>query len=383
MYNKKPVFTAAAIAILLFGVGMTTLGSVAPWLQSRFLLDETETGTLFSILPIGILTGSLVFGPICDRYGFKYLLMSACLLMAIGFEGIAFSHSVSLLRIAVFLTGVGGGAINGATSAVVADMSEDSKGANLSLLGLFFGIGALGMPFLLAILNNLFSYEEIIASFGLITATLAVFYLFVPFPPSKLNEALSLRKISGLFTDGWLLLIAFFLFCQSSFEGIMNNWTTSYLIQQRSVDVNASLYALSLYVVGYTIVRLLLGTVLRKIPVRTLVLSSIFFAAIGISLLTWSATYALAVTGLIIVGAGLSGGFPLMLGLVAGRYADISGTAFSFLLVIALTGNMLVNYFVGFMAGRAGIQHLTSVAFVESALMLLFALLIFRKANNK
>jgi hypothetical protein len=36
----------------------------------------------------------------------------------------------------------------------VADISKDSKTANLSLLGVFFGIGALGMPFILGLLRE-------------------------------------------------------------------------------------------------------------------------------------------------------------------------------------------------------------------------------------
>jgi MFS family permease len=44
----------------------------------------------------------------------------------------------------VFLFGFGGGAINGACNAVVADISEEHKGANLSLLGGFFCIGCFG-----------------------------------------------------------------------------------------------------------------------------------------------------------------------------------------------------------------------------------------------
>ena len=49
----------------------------------------------------------------------------------------------------MFLFGLGGGAVNGATNALVSDISEKDKGANLSLLGVFFGLGALGMPFIL------------------------------------------------------------------------------------------------------------------------------------------------------------------------------------------------------------------------------------------
>src|SRR5262249_41659697 len=75
MYNKRVVFWAACFGMLLFGCGLITLGSMATDLKIKFELDEVAAGTLFSILPFGILTGSLLFGPICDRYGYKFLLI--------------------------------------------------------------------------------------------------------------------------------------------------------------------------------------------------------------------------------------------------------------------------------------------------------------------
>jgi MFS transporter, FHS family, glucose/mannose:H+ symporter len=381
MYNTKLVFAAAALGILLFGIGMTTLGAVAPWLKTRFLLDEIQTGTLFSILPIGLLMGSLLFGPLCDRYGYKYLLVSCCLLMAIGFMGIAYSASLSLLKISIFLFGIGGGAMNGATSAAVADMSEKGKGGNLSLLGLFFGIGALGMPSILASLSRSYSSGQIIAAFGWLSLIVGLAYLFISFPPAKQQQVLSINKIAALFKSRLLLLIAFFLFCQSSFEGIMNNWTTTYLIDEKSIPARSALYALSVYIAGYTLLRLLLGTVLRTLSTKLLIFGSILLTILGSCVLLLANSYGIALTGLFIIGAGLSGGFPLMLGIVAARFADLSATAFSFVLVIALIGNMLVNYLMGIIAEREGIQHLLTVAFAEALVMVLIGLMIFRRKS--
>ncbi|HEY6978744.1 MAG TPA: MFS transporter, partial [Chitinophagaceae bacterium] len=88
MYKKNLVFAAACLGLLLFGIGLITLGSVAGDLKTKFRLDEISSGTLFSIMPIGILAGSLLFGPVCDRYGYKLILILACLGMFAGFEGI-------------------------------------------------------------------------------------------------------------------------------------------------------------------------------------------------------------------------------------------------------------------------------------------------------
>ena len=96
MYKKTPVFIAAFLGMLLFGISLITLGSITPHLKTRFLLDGIAAGTLFSILPVGILAGSLLFGPVCDRYGYKLLLILACMAMFAGFEGIAYAASLGV-----------------------------------------------------------------------------------------------------------------------------------------------------------------------------------------------------------------------------------------------------------------------------------------------
>src|ERR687892_273597 len=112
MYNRNIVFVASCLGILLFGIGILTLGSLASELKTKYNLDELEAGTLFSILPIGILAGSLFFGPICDRYGYKILMIFNCILMFAGFMGLAYASSTDQLKIFIFLFGAGGGSIN-------------------------------------------------------------------------------------------------------------------------------------------------------------------------------------------------------------------------------------------------------------------------------
>lgn len=379
MYKRNLVFFAACLGIFLFGIGLITLGSIAPGLKAEFNLDDISAGTLFSILPIGILLGSIAFGPVCDRYGYKFLFVFSCVGMFIGFEGIAFAPNLNLLKISIFLFGFSGGIINGVTNAVVADISTEAKGANLSLLGVFFGIGALGMPFVLGSLKNIFTYEQVLAAVGFFTIGIGLFYLFIKFPLSKKAEGFKLSKGGSLFKDNVLILIAFFLFCQSSFEAIINNWTTTYLTKRLMIEENRALYALSLYLVGMTVMRLLIGSVFRAVSPVKILLSSFIIILAGILLLQFTSAFSIAAAGLILIGAGLAGGFPIMLGFVGNMYAEQSGTAFSFVLFVALVGNMLVNYLMGVIAQKFGVQHLTTMAFTELAVMVILCIFIFTK----
>jgi MFS family permease len=325
----------------------------------------------------------LLFGPIVDRFGYKVLLSVSCVLLSAGFGGITIASHPGLLKLYIFLIGSGGGAVNGATNALVSDISDNDKGANLSLLGVFFGIGALGMPLVLGILETSFRFETIIAAVGLISFAAAIFFLLIKMPPPKQVQGLPLLKSLSFFKDKLLLLIAFFLFFQSSFEGIINNWTTTYLISQHSAEQSNALYALSLFVAGMAIMRLLTGTVLRHIPVKRILIASFVLILLGLILIKSGLSLAAAMTGLFLLGAGLAGGFPIMLGFVGEMYAGLSGTAFSFVLFIALIGNMLVNYGMGIISQKFGISHLVTVAFAETVIMVVLGMLILRKRKKK
>ncbi len=383
-YNRKLVFWTACLGMLLFGIGLIMLGSVLPDLRVRHSLDAMEAGTLLSVLPVGIIGGSLLFGPVCDRYGYRVLLAVSAVLMFAGFEGLAFTHTTWILTLSVLLFGLGGGAINGATNAVVADISTTGKGAALSILGVFFGIGALGMPLLLSLLKATFEFQVIVAATGVLALAAAVLFALVRFPAAKQAEGISVKQVGTLFRDVTLLLIAFFLFFQSSFEGLINNWTTTYLMDKVGTPQEAALMGLSAYVAGMTVMRLLIGSVLRTIAERKLLFFSFAITLAALFLFSLSNSVIPAAAGLFVLGAGLAAGFPTMLGIVGNRYPNLSGTAFSFVLVIGLLGNMLVNYTMGIVAENAGINHLITFTFAELAILVIMATAIFdRLKTNK
>ncbi|MDP4223740.1 MAG: MFS transporter [Bacteroidota bacterium] len=383
MYNKKLVFSSACLGMLLFGIALISLGSLAPGLREKLQLSEIKWGAMFSVLPFGVLIGSLFFGPIVDRFGYKILLSLSCILLAAGFGGIAFTSDEGLLKLYILLIGTGGGSVNGATNALVSDISGRDKGANLSLLGVFFGIGALGMPLILGILKKTFGFDEIIAAVGVLSFITAIFFALIKLPPPKQIQGFPLTKGLVFIKDKILLLIAFFLFFQSSFEGIINNWTTSYLISKDPSQESNALYSLSLFVAGMAIMRLLTGSVLRNIPARRILTVSFVLILLGLILIKAKIPSNSEMTGLFILGAGLAGGFPIMLGFVGEMYAEFSGTAFSFVLFIALIGNMLVNYLMGIISQNFGISHLITVAFTEAVVMIILWFIILRNLKNK
>src|SRR6056297_1478864 len=130
--NKK-LFIAACLGMLLFGMAMLSLGSANTFLTEEHNLSKMTIASLAALLPLGILIGSLIFGPVVDRYGYKLILIFCSLFISFSFLLISVVTELFWLRASFFLIGFGGGAINGSTNALVADISEYEKSANLSL----------------------------------------------------------------------------------------------------------------------------------------------------------------------------------------------------------------------------------------------------------
>jgi fucose permease len=337
---------------------LITLGSIMPSLNGRFVGEEINKKALVALLPGGLLLGSLVFGPIVDRYGYKLLLILSVVVSVLALEGVAFTDASWILYLSIFFIGFGGGIINGGTSALVADISSENKGANLSLLGVFFGIGALGMPLLLGLMSKYFSQETILSITGLFMLIPVIFFLWVKFPAPKQAQGFPLKEGIGLFRKPALLLMGFFLFFQSGIEALVNNWITSFLQTRLGISDRNALYALSFTVVGLTIARLLLGGLMKKFSSYILLLVSLGFVFIGCGVIAYTENFAIAFGALILTGLGLAAGFPVILGYVGQLYTSLSGTAFSIALVIALTGNIILNFSFGLIAENYSIKYL-------------------------
>lgn len=369
--------------MLLFGIVLISLGSILPHLRDHFGLSDLSTGALLSILPFGILVGSLLFGPIVDRYGYRILLLASALLVFAGLEGIAFSRHIMILRFWILLIGVGGGAINGGANALAADTSEGDRGARLSLLGAFFGIGALGVPFLLGIMIPALSYEMVLFWIGIFVLLPAAFFLIIDFPPPKHPKGFPVKEAIKLIKHPWIILSGLVLFIQSGMEGLANNWSTTFLQESKGFINQHALFSLTCLVAGMTVMRLILGWALRHVRSGQALVGSIGLSIAGSLILLRVESQYGVYAGMALMGAGLAACFPIVMGVVAGRFTQLSGTALSIVLVMALTGNMISNYGMGIIANAFGTGKLPLVIAGGLFIQLIMLLIVFYNRRNK
>jgi len=374
--SHRAVFAAACLGMLLFGVTLTTLGAVLTPLIERYDLDKADAGSLMALLPLGILAASLVFGPVVDRYGYRLVLVAGALGVGFGLGGIAWSPAAAVLAPAIVVFGFGGGLLNGATNALVADISPAGRSSGLALLGVFFGVGALGVPLVLGLLIRQFTYRQIVAALGLLVALVLLDFLVVFLPPPKQAQGFPLRRVGRLLGDVTLLLIGLLLFLQSGMEITLGGWSGHYVHDVLGLESWRSILVLSLFWIGMMLSRLVLTRLLRFMPETRVFPVFLLIALAGAALLLALNNALAAGLGLFLLGAGLAAGFPILLGFLGGLYQDLTGTAFSAAFVMALIGGSLLPFLTGLVGKWQGLQK--SLMIVPMALVgqsLLFGLL--------
>ena len=83
--STAPVFTAACAGMSFFGVTMLSLGPILGPLNAMV----EGANALPSTMSVGIIIGTILFGPIVDKFGYKWLLILASLFALAGVQGLA------------------------------------------------------------------------------------------------------------------------------------------------------------------------------------------------------------------------------------------------------------------------------------------------------
>ena len=341
-YSTPLVFMAACAGMSFFGITMLSLGPILGPLNA--LVEGANA--LPSTMSIGIIIGTILFGPVVDKFGYKWLLILASACALGGVQGLASFNEIRMLHCSIFLLGLGGGILNGLTNALVSDIYDDDKrGGRLGLLGAFYCIGAL-----LWTLMNYFipDFRIPLNAVSIIMAILIASFIFIAFPKAKPQENVSLKKSLGLLKYPALILFAVVLFFQCAFEGTSGNFTVQYLSNVGGMDNATATLAMTWFTIGMLCGRLPLGNIMNKLKELGTLYLYLGVALAGVILFFIEASSTAAVyTAMVLIGFGAGATFPVVLNFIGSAFRELSGTAFSIALFIGLCGQSMGNKFMG------------------------------------
>jgi FHS family glucose/mannose:H+ symporter-like MFS transporter len=269
--------------------------------------------------------------------------------------GFAYAHSFGEAAIPAVLLGLGGGGLNTSTNALVSDLYAEERGPMLNVLGIFYGIGALCIPLLAAVIAGHLSITQMLqACAGLATAC-AVLFLAMRFPAPSGAQSFSWRQALQVAKYPGVLVIGFLLFCQSGNEASIAGWTSTY-VGSAGLGARAATLVLAVYWASLMMGRLMAARLLRVVGKTELVLGSGVGAMAGAGILLASQAEWMLVAGAVVMGVSYAGVFPTTLAIAGDRYQKMAGTVFGLLFAIALVGGMTFPWAVGQISQATGVR---------------------------
>jgi hypothetical protein len=123
-----------------------------------------------------------------------------------------------------------------------------------------------------------------------------------------------------------------------------------------------------------TLARLALTFIFRRVAQGRVLLGAMTVGLAGMVVLWSWPTWVGSGAGLFLIGAGLSAGFPVAVSLIGSAYRETSGTAIGIALFIALAGNSLLNWAIGWISRRWGIESLPLFLIILLAIQFVIAI---------
>lgn len=380
-YSTSKVFVAACAGMAFFGV---TMLSLAPILGP---LNESVQGAnaLPSTMSMGIIVGTVLFGPVVDKFGYKWLLIISSILALAGIQGLARYQDIELLHASIAMLGLGGGVLNGLTNALVSDIYDDDKrGGRLGILGACYCIGAL----LWTLLNYFIpDFRLPLNTMSVIMLLCILFFCFIAFPQAKEQESVSIQKSLGLLKYPALVMFAVVLFFQSGFEGVSGSFTVSYLDKYCHIDNATATLSMTWFTIGMLAGRLPLGYITKHLKDLGTLYLYLFTALAGVVIFYLGGyNVSMVYISMTLIGFGVGATFPVVLNYIGSTFRTQSGTAFSIALFIALCGQSIMNRLTGWVFDNGNYSwflFILAIALVVIMMLVPLAVAATKKVKGK
>ncbi|MCP5120268.1 MAG: MFS transporter, partial [bacterium] len=341
---------AAILAILVYGMIAALLGTALPALAESFQLGPDREGIVALAQGLGLAVASISVGPLIDNKGKKTGLVLGLGLVALALFAVPNAFGFGTLLSSWFVLGIGGGIIVTGANALVSDVNPARRATVLNFLNLFFGLGGMSTPFIVA---NFLGGDIIMMCYllgGMTTVALLV-HLIAPIPPPSGERGFKFSETGSLISQPALYLLAAYLFLYVACEVGVWNWLVRHLVAQGLEEARAQNILSLGFALGLLVGRVAVAPILIKIKPQTVTLAAavLMSGTTYMMLRTTDPTWA----GVAIFCAGLAMApvFPTTLAMVGNAFPKATATAMGIVITSGWIGLVVSSPVIGSIAG--------------------------------
>jgi fucose permease len=356
----------ACAGLFTFGVMTSFLGATLPELSARSGFDLTRSGTLFSFLYLPQVPMVFLAGPLIDRFGKKLVLAAGFLCSAAALVGMAYAPSYAVLGALLVMLGLGGCSAMAAANTLIPDLYPANPSSALNLGGIFFGVGAVFFPWLVALMTHRFGLVLTLWFIALLVGLVAVVALVQTFPRASMAGGFDWDQAMSLATNPAVIILACVLFFYSALEVSTAGWIRTFLEKDLAASSEMSKIILMSFWIMMMLGRLIASQVVKRVRGPQLLLGCSVGAIAGLVLMALAPNVLIATAGIVICGLSYAPVFPTTAGTASTYFSRIFGTVFGMLMTLALLSGAVVPPAIGYVAQhqsvRAGFWILVAIA---------------------
>ncbi len=372
---------AAHACMFIFGIILLLMGSLLPTLA----VNNVQAGNLGSFPLAGILVATVVIGPVLDTVGAQAVLAVALGLIAVSLALLPDCHRYAELAAVALAYGLGGGILNTATNALVADLRAEGRGAALNRLGVSFTLGALAAPLFMSLASRpggatlagsthfpALGQATILRLLAAATAVILIPVVGLRFPaPTRSGSRLT--DLLGVLKEPMVWAFGLLLFFESGNENCLFVWTGKMAAGLFKLSARDAALTLGGLTAAMGIGRLSASQYLRFLGSRKTLLLSATVVAAGAAITYTAKDIGTALVGVMAMGLGMSAIFPTGLGVAGDRFPGQTGTVFGAVMTLALIGGTSGPALGGWLAvhGLADVLWIPMVSAVAIATLTL------------
>jgi len=358
--SPRGTMVAACLSFVCHGAISAALGPALPGLAAHTGSSLAAIGSVVTALYLGAILALLASGPAFDRLGQYPVLMAGAALLGLGALGLTLGTSLPAVLVCAFVTGLGHGAMDLSCNLVIAEVFADRRAAAVSLLNVFFGIGAVVGPLTASITLKLWStaFPALWLGGGLMLVQLLIIPRMARVPPvsppgpQAVGEVRSLGPLLHspvLWTLGALTLVYVGL------ENGMSAWTTTYLASTTAASTSAGALASAGFWLALAGGRMAAAAAGTRYSPKTILLATLVGALVaGGILATSSGNAVVTVLAILLTGFFYGPVFPVIFAIANGNFRGLAGTAGSLVIAMGSIGAALLPWMQGIVFVAAG-----------------------------
>jgi MFS family permease len=359
-HSRSGVFSA----FLLAGFAAAILVVNIPGIQQRTHVNKADLGIDLLVFGLGSVVSMQVAGHVIDRLGSRFTVLIGSIILIIGLALPALTTNALTLGVALFVLGVGNGALDLAMNDQAVQVERSYGRPIMSSFHALYSVGgAAGAAFGAATQALGMSLEWIFLIGCFVSAALAVIAVprMLPRKRAKVHPVAAAdlpvegvrrparrlgRRVAILAGLALVLMLA---------EGVANDWSALHAVEHLRQSRALASLAFGVFALFMTVGRLMADRITHAVgPVRVVRFGSAV-AAIGMLTVILSSAYPLTLVGWAVFGLGISGVAPQIFTAAGNLASSGRGVVLSRVVSAGYTGQLVGPAVIGWIASGIGL----------------------------